>query len=327
MGGKAFTSPPHALSVPRLPPPLYQSLKAKYLDLVSQHYAHAAVPLEAPEKADYGDIDILVSAPLTSSGAGPDALLATALEAKAVVRSGPLTSFAVPYPGSDGCSLYLQLDIHECPAETFRWQLFHESNGDLWNMLGTTLRRFGLTANDVGFHARVPEIEHKDRKKSFVLLTMEPDAVLAFLALDGQMYWTGFETLEGLWRYVCGCRFFTPGVYRRADLKANDRKRMGQREGYRRFVEEWVPRMERERQDGESKEGGGMHDEGLTREAVLEEALEVFGKRTEYEERVDMWRKERAELARKREANQERRARASEDKTNADARSSCFEKR
>jgi len=323
MGGKAFTSTPHALSVPRLPPPLYQSLKAKYLALLSQFYAHAAVPLEAPEKGNYGDIDILVSVPLTS-GAGPDAL-ATTLEAKAVVRSGPLTSFAVPYPGSDGS--YVQLDIHECPPETFRWQLFHESNGDLWNMLGTTLRPFGLTANDVGFHARVPEIEHEDRKKSFVLLTTEPDAVLTFLGLDAQMYWTGFETVEGLWRYVCGCRFVTPGAYRRGDLKANDRKRMGQREGYRRFVEEWVPRMERERKDRESKEGGGMHDEGVTREGVLEDALEVFGKSTEYEGRVDMWRKERAELARKREEKQERRARALEDEVYADAWKSCLEER
>lgn len=319
MGGKAFTSPPHALSVPRLSPPLYQSLKVKYLALLSKSYAHAASPLEAPEKRDYGDIDVLVSGPFEAIGAvtGRAETLATILEAKAVVQCGPVTSFAVPYPDLEGS--YVQLDIHECPPETFRWQLFHESNGDLWNMLGTTLRPFGLTANDVGFHARVPEIEHEDRKKSLVLLTADPDAVLAFLGLDEETYWQGFETVEQLWRYVCRCRFFTPGAYRKGDLKANDRKRMGQREGYRRFVEEWVPRVEREREDRKGREGEGTHGDEVTREGVLEEALEVFGKRKEYEERVQMWRRERAELTSKQEAKQERKARALEESEYANA--------
>ena len=96
----------------------------------------------------------------------------------------------------------------------------------------------------------------------------------------------------------------------RDTLKANDRKRMAQRELYRRFVEEWVPRV---------KGGEGEAAEGLTRKGILEEALDVFGKRQDYEKRLREWRAERRELSIKRQANELRRANAVAEVEYADA--------
>lgn len=54
MGGNAFLErlPDHAF--PRLPPALYFELRARLLLRLQQLYEHVTVPMEAPEKADYG---------------------------------------------------------------------------------------------------------------------------------------------------------------------------------------------------------------------------------------------------------------------------------
>ena len=300
MGGKAFSSGPAPLFTPRIPPELYYSLRDHYISLLSTYYVQAATPVEAPCKTSYGDIDVLVSQPKSISI--NTNTLAKALDA---VRSSstpgsPTASFAVPYPGLQ--DTYVQLDIHVCPPGLFEWQLFHQSHGDLWNLLGTTIRPLGLTANDVGLHVRVPEIEEVNRKRGMLFLTSEPDRVLDFLGLDRDKYQKLFESVEALYQFVLGCRWFNGETYVRAELKANDRKRMAQRELYRRFVDEWLPA------NGQFVEMGGERIQGATREDVQELSLTVFGKREEFQQRIQEWRRERSELLEKQEGRLRRRA-------------------
>lgn len=132
MGGRAFSGSTNSpLLTPRMPPDIYFRLRDHYLQLLSSLYTQIATPIEAPEKTSYGDIDILVSQPksIPTSASAED--LATVLGAeRTFVNSGsPLTSFAVPYP--DLPNNYVQLDLHICPPETFHWQRFHQSHGDL----------------------------------------------------------------------------------------------------------------------------------------------------------------------------------------------------
>lgn len=90
------------------------------------------------------------------------------------------------------------------------------------------------------------------------------------------------------------------------ELKANDRKRMAQRELYRAFVQDWLP--ENAHLVGQQKEMNVQ----LSRDSVLEESLNKFGKRKEYEKRVEGWRKERGDLLAKQEGRQTRKADAVE---------------
>lgn len=173
------------------------------------------------------------------------------------------------------------------------------------------MRAFGLTANNVGFYLRIAEIEKLDRKKSMVFLTADPDDVLEFLGLDAERYWRAFESEEELCEYVTKMRFFRRGAYVREGLKANDRKRMGQRPLYRRFVDEWLP--------GRPGVGKGDVDPAETRESVLEEVLERYGRRGVYEEMVRTWREERAELERKLEGREARREGVKAEMAYADA--------
>lgn len=61
MGGKAFTHPPHSLYTPRFPTTLYNRLVAQFHDLLRDHFEMVGTPLPGPEKADHGDVDVVVA--------------------------------------------------------------------------------------------------------------------------------------------------------------------------------------------------------------------------------------------------------------------------
>ena len=308
MGGKAFAHPPHSLSTPRIPHAIYVLLRDKHISLLSAFYLNVESPIEAPEKSSYGDIDILASEPHQTTTIQSISL---ALDAKTSTSTpgSPSTSFAVPFP--DRPNECIQLDIHVCPKSTFNWELFTTSHGDLWNLLGTSLRGFGLTANNVGLNLRIAEIEHLDRKRSMLFLTSESTSVLDLMGLDVQKYWKQFGTIDKLYEYVISSRFFRKDSYVREGLKSNDRKRMGKRPLYQQFVDEWLPH----RMDIEKQSEVVM----LTRESVLEEVLDRYEKRAEYEEILRLWRTERADLHARQQTKEQRRAGAIIEAEYADA--------
>lgn len=299
MGGKVFSHLKPPLSTPRLPPALYLALRNKYLSHLSTFYTQVGTPLEAPDKPSYGDIDIVVATPILPF---PHTPLSTSLAAHASLshRLFPKISYAVPHP--ERADAYVQLDMHVCEPECFAFELLNHGHGDLWNILRISIQAFGLTTSNIGLQLRIPEIESLNRKKSLLHLTSDPDAVLDFLRLDRCARWRPFGSVEEMFAYAAGSRFFRANAYEREGLKGHDRKRMGKRELYRRFVEEWVPRVK--------GEGGKEENEGLTREGALEEALDVFGKRPEYEKRLRMWEAKRRELSTRQQKNEARRANA-----------------
>lgn len=71
-------------------------------------------------------------------------------------------------------------------------------------------------------------------------------------------------------------------TFERSRLKANDRKRMRQREDYARFVEGYV--------HSRTENISERRNELDTRKIVLEEASHAFRKKEEYELRREEWR-------------------------------------
>ena len=119
---------------------------------------------------------------------------------------------------------------------------------------------------------RLGGIEDLNRKRALLFLTCELHAVLEFLGLDTEAYKRPFESVESMYRYVCGCRCFSDERYLRGELKANDRKRMAQRELYRTFIQEWLP--ENAHLVRQQKEQNAQ----ISRDSVLEDSLNKFGK-------------------------------------------------
>ncbi|EHL01324.1 hypothetical protein M7I_2656 [Glarea lozoyensis 74030] len=198
---------------------------------------------------------------------------------------------------------YVQVDVHHLPtAERFQWELFHSAHGDLWNILGATIRPFGLTANDVGLYLRIPEIEALDKKKSLIFLTSDPKRVLDFLGLDEDKWWKQFETQGEMFQYATKNRMFwvkeeaddvkegdvltnvdlgqEGGDAGKKKLKHNDRQRMAKRPIFRAWIDEFIPMLRKQ---------GGPKEPEITREQIRDEAFYKFGVREVYEKRLKDW--------------------------------------
>lgn len=169
-----------------MPAPVYDQLKERSLKRVRELYPFVTVPKEAPEKPDYGDLDILVlgepNAPLVTHAQVQEALGAS----HAIPFSGARTShYAVPvsqedWPsnggGVDQEERYFQVDVHVCEdrADFDAIEFFH-SYGDLGMILGLLIRTGGLSLGTHGLKVRdfslnfteeCVELTHHQLKKS-----------------------------------------------------------------------------------------------------------------------------------------------------------------
>jgi len=113
--------------------------------------------------------------------------------------------------------------------------------------------------------------------------------VLQFLGLDENRWWTSFASVEDMFEFAAGCRFFwVGGVVEKAEeakkqLKHNDRQRLKHRQVFRRWIEEYIPACE-----------DGRHGKDPpTRQQTKLEALHRFSVEHEYNQRLDDWRRER----------------------------------
>ncbi|KAH7403747.1 hypothetical protein BKA64DRAFT_694425 [Cadophora sp. MPI-SDFR-AT-0126] len=337
MGGSAFTD----LHTPRMPPHIYNLVLDQTLLKIQKHFTHVSSPISAPGKLDYGDIDIQCFGPLTPTFNPAVTPKATVMETVAselgaenwiVGQSGQETNLAIPWPedidakdslpnaghhedgDQDGNNVnqkskdekkskFIQVDIHIFPTlSSYNWKLFHSAHGDLWNILGSTIRRFGLTVNNLGLFLRIPDIELLDRKKSMVFLTDEPNTILEFLGLDPERWWRSFGSQDEMFAYAAECRMFwvkekledgegegdvagqEGGTAGKKKLKHNDRQRLEKRPIFRSWIEDFIPTCRAQ----------GLYLAMQTsREQIRDEAFEKFGVKDEYEARLKEWRFER----------------------------------
>jgi hypothetical protein len=186
MGGKAFSALlPHAV-FPRLPTAQYKAQQRLLLPRVQAFFRKTAVPVEAPEKTDHGDLDILVLDTLKPDERGDYDFdgLRQALGAEFIIRAtGNRTSnFAVPLPRDYGVDInaeavavhkYFQVDLHVCEFESeFERIKFFHSYGDMGMLLGLVGKGAGLPTGAKGLHVRsftfmlVPYSHSNDRLDS-----------------------------------------------------------------------------------------------------------------------------------------------------------------
>ncbi|KAK6351409.1 hypothetical protein TWF718_004569 [Orbilia javanica] len=244
--------------------------------------------------------------------------------------AGATTSFAVVLQSEQelGGNLevktektYAQVDVHICPSvDNMRWISFKHSYGDLWSILGMMGRAKGLVADENCLNVRVKEIEDHNRELAKVELTRDVNETLEFYGLDAGRFEKGFGSVTEVYEFLVETRFFQKRYFsEKRFANAHDRSKVGKREmmkGWFGFlgldialigkiegggkedeavkeggdtntpvVEEGV------KEDEEKEDGAETPDTGFTREQVLEEALERFGKRREYEEKVKAWRR------------------------------------
>lgn len=110
MGGKAFSTGSDALYTPRMVPKVYEITLANCFDALTDLFPVVKTPIEAPEKATFGDIDLLISlegSPFTSEDINDHQkadiwkAIERKLKAVQVFEEGKLAiskSMAIPWP-------------------------------------------------------------------------------------------------------------------------------------------------------------------------------------------------------------------------------------
>ena len=320
MGGGAFA---HAsaedeltLNTPRMSPDEYRHLKSIYLKRMQDYFPDGKVACltEAPEKVDYGDMDIFVAIDervdfvtmarqlgvagviCRSSGTVQKCTLGVSKDGSTNSRA---TVVYDQVHGNDAARAqlstaitaeeYAQIDVEIVPSELLDWHTFYSSYGDMAGLLGHIVHNLGFTVSDRGlwlrmreldFSKTVPYVNIADRD-GMLLLSSDPKAVIPFLGLSVESYEAGFDTLDKLYEWLGACRLLSAEAIKIKRNNSHERNREQKRTVFSRFFNEWLP----ERQDVNPEQDKQQQTEKLQRlrQQCLDEAVDSFSKRLEYE--------------------------------------------
>ncbi|KAK4449379.1 hypothetical protein QBC34DRAFT_299134 [Podospora aff. communis PSN243] len=340
MGGSAFGTGPDAPYTPRMSNEVYQHSRSSVHAILREIFVYVATPIEGPAKKDHGDLDVLVCLErrvlfptMQGDGGAPRTnqelmiVIKERLGVEKAIVNGPTANLLIRWPaGLDDEATgqeeernkekHIQVDVRICrDFDQLSWGLFKHAHGDLWNLIGSTIRPFGFTVDEEALWVRIPEIEKFNKKRAKVLLTRNPVETVHFLAstlshLQGMQvegFWEQpFPTVEALFQYATTCRMFwvkaadaedvdegdagvMGGEEGRKKLKHNDRRRMNGRAVYRQWITEYIPRL---RAEGKFLSTG--QDLSEVREKLKDEAIAWFSVGAEYNERLREWRVQRS---------------------------------
>lgn len=306
MGGAAFASGEHPLCTPRMPPDVYNPVRRRCMAALRGVFWCVASPIDGPGKQDHGDVDVLVAWPRQGAAPGADGIVGAVADAlgaaRTVAKGGSTSHFAIPWPaaashGQPSPSAgppwprpdrYIQVDVRICASVAeLQWMLFRHAHGDLWNVLGSVVRPYGLTIDECALWLRIPEIEGVHRARAKVFLTSEPSEVLSFVGLGagGDEWERPFEELDAMFEYAAQCRMMCVGGDAAEASRARDRRRLKARPAFRRWMEEFVPACRR---------AGRFAEPRTSRGQVAAEAFARWpAARYDYDARRDAFAQER----------------------------------
>ncbi|TFK91124.1 hypothetical protein K466DRAFT_583112 [Polyporus arcularius HHB13444] len=249
MGGNAFRTLLPDATFPRMPPALYYALKSRLIPILQELYTYVAVSPECPGKADYGDLDFVVSEPREglSLDEVKDALRATC----SIPMEGNRTSnYAIPATafeevacvcattgGGDEASeltlgegkVFFQVDVNVC-EDRAQWErtVFYSSYGDLGFFLGLLAQTAGLSFNIFGLKLAEP-IETAPPQTYYLSTSMRD--ILAFFGLSMHRWEQGFASQEDIFQWIATSPFVLPIVarYRSSAYQAPSKKRVDSR--------------------------------------------------------------------------------------------------
>ncbi|KAF7973730.1 hypothetical protein HWV62_14296 [Athelia sp. TMB] len=254
--------------------------------------------MEAPEKADYGDLDFLVAGPklaaTSTEGVHTDVShedVQRALGAHSLIALPGTSNYAIsitnewrthtpsdssPAAEAEPVAVSCQVDVHVCADKT-EWELhrFMHGYGDVGMILGLFARNVGLSLGTVGLKilTKIPG------KPPFHLSSSVPE-IAAFFGLALDAWERGFPTERAAFEWAATSRFFSVQRMKEAHSK---KRRTETRMMYSRFVD-WAQAQPVPETPVPSAE------------AVVAEALACFGKKAEYDGLMEEYRQAAAKI-------------------------------
>jgi hypothetical protein len=257
-------------------PDQYERLKNVYLTKLRDYFPKGKIACltEAPEKSDYGDMDVFVAIDQLVDFVD----MANFLGAAGVIchSSGKIQKCALGVPldgsahgrpavvykhvnNSSGRKLapsstvtvddYAQIDVEVISPDILAWHTFYSSYGDMAGLLGHIVHNLGFTVSDRGLWLRLAELD-KSKTVSHVniadrdgriLLSSDPDVAMQFLGLSVQGYNDAFQTVDELYEWLGKCRLISNHAIKWKRNTASERNREQTRTIFSRFFNEWLP--------------------------------------------------------------------------------------
>lgn len=281
MGGNAFRGKLSTALFPRMSPHTYQALRARLLPLVQSQFESVAVPREAPEKVDHGDLDFVVTRP--RPGTSPSTVQKVLRATHSIPQEGNRTSnYAIPAKafdlglhGADEVErqVFYQVDVNVCVDEA-EWEriLFLHSYGDTGMIFGVLARMAGLSLNVHGLKLAAP-LETVPRTTFH--LTSSLQDILAFYGLSKSRWDEGFETQRDVFEWVAMSPLFDAQRIVPSD-RTHDRgrKARGARSMFQNFLD-----FAQERAVAASLDGNAAPS--AKPRVTQDDALRFFGKEAE----------------------------------------------
>ncbi|KAG6845604.1 hypothetical protein H0H87_006657 [Tephrocybe sp. NHM501043] len=294
MGGNAFAALLSPTAFPRMPPAAYSALKARLLPTIKNFYEHVAVPLEAPEKTSYGDVDFIVAGAMINHPSGqvnaPHDIVQKAINAQYgnTIDGNRTSNFAVPIALHEwkalGCEaeeeearqlspngdIYYQVDINVCKDQgEFERIVFFHAYGDLGMIMGLVARNAGLALGEKGLKMPNPPHPPIDLSQSF-------DDIMNFMGWSMDAWKAGFRTKREVFEWAGSTRFFNLAMFR--SHGEGFTKVKAERKMYAEFVQ-WVE--EQTLAIPSPAEGKNKREEN--RQVFRDAALVYFNKKGLYE--------------------------------------------
>jgi len=228
MGGNLF----HLGRLPRGP---YLHLESRLRPLLDELFGDQwRIPYVHTDKADFGDLDVLVSrAALT-----PDAVQAFAVRTGTTQtkRTGRVYSHALPLQEGErsGEQTHFQVDLFGTPEPELQVRHDFMSWGDLGNILGRMVRRWNLKWGEDGL-VYVHRREHDEHYRAELKLSSNIHDVLRLLELDPAVHARGFTNETEMFEWIVKSPHFSPLPYQQTEGKFKDKAK--KRAGMQRFTQ------------------------------------------------------------------------------------------
>ena len=171
------------------------------------------------EKADFGDLDILVS---IKPGQVMELLSNTPLAGQPSIRNGSVVSVGMPLDGGG----LLQVDLISAPEHEFDFSAGYFAWNDLGNLVGRIAHKMGIKLGHDGLW-----LPMRDGTNLFdeILLTRDFSEALDFLGFDSARWRAGFDNVEQIYDYVSKGSRFNPDIFnldnRNHTARVRDKKR------------------------------------------------------------------------------------------------------
>jgi hypothetical protein len=210
MGGNLF-------KLGRMPKAEYLVIKKEISAYLSKKIGadHFRIPRYYEDKADFGDLDVLVNVSAVADWESLKKQIIADLQIEKHKSVGAV--FSTVYKN-------LQVDYFTKSEAHFLATFHFLSFNDVGNIIGRIFRRFNLKYGEKGLYY----VFRRTREESYakdILITRDFRKIFAFLSLDYAVWEQGFANKKEIFEWVIASKYFSTKPYLEANKAINKRKK------------------------------------------------------------------------------------------------------